>query len=248
MDENFVKELNRSNPKEILLPLSLKKNEIIQNALNSHELLSVSYYPDWNFSYDYSDNKLKEQFGTLSLKSFGLNENSAEIVPAGFLLDYLSKTTNSTIPHVNSIKIYSDSDFLVMDNFSRKNLEITENLHDGSTQYTLLDCVNFTKTAMGYRLLRNWLLFPLTDVKQIESRQNQINVFFENKSILDKIRSDLSSILDIERLASRIAMNKAHPKDLQALKSSLQEWLKIKQYLCDFDFSFIDSKPAEQID
>jgi DNA mismatch repair protein MutS len=247
MDENFVKELNRSNPKEILLPLSLKKNEIIQNALNSHELLSVSYYPDWNFSYDYSDNKLKEQFGTLSLKSFGLNENSAEIVPAGFLLDYLSKTTNSTIPHVNSIKIYSDSDFLVMDNFSRKNLEITENLHDGSTQYTLLDCVNFTKTAMGYRLLRNWLLFPLTDVKQIESRQNQINVFFENKSILDKIRSDLSSILDIERLASRIAMNKAHPKDLQALKSSLQEWLKIKQYLCDFDFSFIDSKPAEQM-
>lgn len=247
MDENFVKELNRSNPKEILLPLSLKKNEIIQNALNSHELLSVSYYPDWNFSYDYSDNKLKEQFGTLSLKAFGLNENSAEIVPAGFLLDYLSKTTNSTIPHVNSIKIYSDSDFLVMDNFSRKNLEITENLHDGSTQYTLLDCVNFTKTAMGYRLLRNWLLFPLTDVKQIESRQNQINVFFENKSILDKIRSDLSSILDIERLASRIAMNKAHPKDLQALKSSLQEWLKIKQYLCDFDFSFIDSKPAEQM-
>ena len=247
MDENFVKELNRSNPKEILLPLSLKKNEIIQNALNSHELLSVSYYPDWNFSYDYSDNKLKEQFGTLSLKSFGLNENSAEIVPAGFLLDYLSKTTNSTIPHVNSIKIYSDSDFLVMDNFSRKNLEIIENLHDGSTQYTLLDCVNFTKTAMGYRLLRNWLLFPLTDVKQIESRQNQINVFFENKSILDKIRSDLSSILDIERLASRIAMNKAHPKDLQALKSSLQEWLKIKQYLCDFDFSFIDSKPAEQM-
>ncbi|NLC93637.1 MAG: DNA mismatch repair protein MutS [Treponema sp.] len=247
MDENFVKELNRSNPKEILLPLSLKKNEIIQNALNSHELLSVSYYPDWNFSYDYSDNKLKEQFGTLSLKAFGLNENSAEIVPAGFLLDYLSKTTNSKIPHVNSIKIYSDSDFLVMDNFSRKNLEITENLHDGSTQYTLLDCVNFTKTAMGYRLLRNWLLFPLTDVKQIESRQNQINVFFENKSILDKIRSDLSSILDIERLASRIAMNKAHPKDLQALKSSLQEWLKIKQYLCDFDFSFIDSKPAEQM-
>lgn len=247
MDENFVKELNRSNPKEILLPLSLKKNEIIQNALNSHELLSVSYYPDWNFSYDYSDNKLKEQFGTLSLKSFGLNENSAEIVPAGFLLDYLSKTTNSTIPHVNSIKIYSDSDFLVMDNFSRKNLEITENLHDSSTQYTLLDCVNFTKTAMGFRLLRNWLLFPLTDVKQIESRQNQINVFFENKSILDKIRSDLSSILDIERLASRIAMNKAHPKDLQALKSSLQEWLKIKQYLCDYDFSFIDSKPAEQM-
>ncbi len=247
MEENFVKELNRSMPKEILLPLSLKTNECIQNALKAHDSLSVSYYPDWNFSYEYTFTKLKEQFETVSLKSFGLNDNAAEVVPAGFLLDYLSKTTNSKIPHINSIKIYSDSDFLVMDNFSRKNLEITENLHDNSTQFTLLDCVNFTKTAMGYRLLRNWLLFPLTDIKQIEDRHNQISIFINDKTILDKIRNDLSSILDIERLAGRIAMNKAHPKDVQALKSSLQDWLKIREYLCDYDFSFISSDVAQDM-
>ena len=247
MQENFPKELGRSNPREFLLPLSLKTNQDIQTVLASNANIAISYYPDWDFSFDVSYKKLTEQFKTVNLKSFGLDENSSEIIPAGFLLDYLSKTTNVQLPHVNSIQVYSDCEYLIMDDSSRRNLEITENMRDGTSQYTLLECVNYTKTAMGCRKIRNWLHFPLTNLKQIENRQNKISAFYKDQSLLDKVRLDFASILDVERLAGRIAMDKAHPKDLQALRFSLEAWVKAKNYLNQYDFSFISSENSQKI-
>lgn len=247
MQENFPKELGRSNPREFLLPLSLKTNQDIQTVLASNANIAISYYPDWDFSFDVSYKKLTEQFKTVNLKSFGLDENSSEIIPAGFLLDYLSKTTNVQLPHVNSIQVYSDCEYLIMDESSRRNLEITENMRDGTSQYTLLECVNYTKTAMGCRKIRNWLHFPLTNLKQIENRQNKISAFYKDQSLLDKVRLDFASILDVERLTGRIAMDKAHPKDLQALRFSLEAWVKAKNYLNQYDFSFISSEKSQKI-
>ncbi len=247
MYEHFAKELNRCSPREFLLPLSLKTNSDIQNALLAHPNISVSYYPDWDFSYELSLKKLTAQFGTLSLKSFGLDENASEIVPAGFLIDYLDKTTNTKLPHVRGIKVYEDTQYLVMDDSSRRNLELTENMRDGSVQYTLLECLNYTKTAMGSRMLRRWIHFPLTEQKQIEDRQSRVTFFYKKRDLLEKIRDDFSTILDIERLAGRVAMDKAHPKDLQALRISLESWIKIKDYISDFDFSFISSDTSEKI-
>lgn len=247
MAENFGKELNRANPREILLPLSLKTNEDIQLVISSCPNISVSYYPDWDFSAEVSFTKLTKQFNTANLKAFGLEENNAEVVPAGFLLDYLEKTTNTSIPHISSIKIYSDNEYLMLDDSSRRNLEITENMRDGTRQFTLLECVSFNKTAMGERLLRNWLLFPLTNIKQIEDRQTRIATFVENRPLLDKVKNDLSHILDVERLSGRIAMDKAHAKDLQALRLSLESWTKVKEYLNQYDFSFVSSENAVQI-
>ena len=247
MSENFSKELNRAGPRELLLPLSLKNNSDIQDILAAHTDLSISYYPDWDFNLELSYKRLLRQFNTLSLKSFGLEENSPEVAPAGFLLDYLDKTTNTQTPHVTEITIYSDSDFLIMDDSSRRNLEITENMRDGTASYSLLECVNFTKTAMGSRLLRSWLMFPLTDYKAIYNRQDRITALYSNKDLLSKVQGDLSGILDVERLAGRIAMDRAHPKDLQALRSSLASWVKIKDYLTDYDFSFIESDTSRGI-
>ena len=247
MQENFPKELGRSNPREFLLPLSLKTNQDIQTVLASNANMAISYYPDWDFSFDVSYKKLTEQFKTVNLKSFGLDENSSEIIPAGFLLDYLSKTTNVQLPHVNSIQVYSDCEYLIMDDSSRRNLEITENMRDGTSQYTLLECVNYTKTAMGCRKIRNWLHFPLTNLNQIENRQNKISAFYKDQSLLDKVRLDFASILDVERLTGRIAMDKAHPKDLQALRFSLEAWVKAKNYLNQYDFSFISSENSQKI-
>lgn len=247
MQENFAKELKRSSPREFLLPVSLKKNDDIQSALALYPEISVSYYPDWDFSFELSTKKLNAQFNTVSLKSFGLEENSAEIVPAGFLLDYLEKTTSAKIPHISGINVYEDCEYLMMDDSSMQNLEITENMHDGSSSFTLFECVNFTKTAMGTRLLRSWLTFPLTKLALIEDRQNRISSLFNDRSLLEKLRNDLSSILDVERLAGRIAMDKAHPKDLQALRFSLEAWVKIKNYLNQYDFSFVSSDESVRI-
>lgn len=247
MAENFVKELNRASPRELLLPVSLKNNADIQSAVTAFGSLSVSYYPDWDFNAELSFKKLTSQFNTANLKAFGLEAESPEIVPAGFLLDYLAKTTNASIPHINSIRIYSDSEYLIMDDSSRRNLEIVANMREGGAQYTLLECVDFTKTAMGSRLLRHWLLFPLTNLRQIEDRQAKVASFVENRQLLDKVKADLSGILDVERLAGRIAMERAHAKDLQALRLSLEAWTRVKEYLGQYDFSFISEEEAKKI-
>lgn len=242
MQQNFAKEIKRAAPSEFLLPQSLKTNQDIQSLLNANSHISVSYYPDWDFSIDLSEKKLLSQFGILSLKSFGIKENSAEIIPAGFLIDYLEKTTNASLLHIKSIQLYSDSDFLIMDDSSRTNLELTENMRDGSSSFTLLECVNHTKTSMGSRLLRNWINFPLTKYEEIIGRQNKITYFFNNRDLLEKILNVFSSILDIERLSSRIAMDKAHGKDLQALRFSLESWLKVYSFIDNSNFKL---KPTE---
>lgn len=92
MGEQFPKELGRCSPRELLLPQSLRNNQAIQIALEQHPAMSVSYYPDWDFNAELSYKRLTQQFKTASLLSFGLDENSAEVAPAGFLLDYLAKT------------------------------------------------------------------------------------------------------------------------------------------------------------
>lgn len=247
MAENFDKELNRAAPRELLLPASLKNNEAIKSVISAYGSISVSYYPDWDFSAELSYKKLTAQFKTANLKAYGLEEDSPEIVPAGFLLDYLEKTTNTVLLHISSIRVYSDSEYLIMDDSSRRNLEVISNMREGGTQFTLLECVDFTKTAMGGRLLRNWLLFPLTNLRQIEDRQTKVASFVENRNLLEKLKTDLGSILDVERLAGRIAMERAHAKDLQALRASLGSWSRIKEYLGQYDFSFISDENSVTI-
>lgn len=247
MAENFGKELNRAAPRELLLPASLKNNEAIKSVISAYGSISVSYYPDWDFSAELSYKKLTAQFKTANLKAYGLEEDSPEIVPAGFLLDYLEKTTNTVLPHISSIRVYSDSEYLIMDDSSRRNLEVISNMREGGTQFTLLECVDFTKTAMGGRLLRNWLLFPLTNLRQIEDRQTKVASFVENRNLLEKLKTELGSILDVERLAGRIAMERAHAKDLQALRASLESWSRIKEYLGQYDFSFISDENSVTI-
>ncbi|MBQ9631070.1 MAG: DNA mismatch repair protein MutS, partial [Treponema sp.] len=247
MEEHFAKELERSAARELLLPLSLKTNEYIQRTLSLYPRLSVSYYPDWNFSLKTSYAKLTTLFGTANLQGFGLTENSSEIVSAGFLIDYLEKTTSALLPHIKSIQVFNDSEYLQLDESSARNLEITNNLHDGSEHYTLLECLNHTKTAMGNRMLRSYLAFPLTDIKKIQERQKRVLLFFENKKLLEDVRKSLSPILDIERLAARIAMERAHPKDLQALRFSLENYLELCTCLEKYELDVSNTEDASKV-
>ena len=247
MAEHFPKELSRSSPRELLLPESLKSSSVVREALSVFPSLSLSYYPDWHFNSNTAYKKLTAQFKTANLAPFGLNEDSAEVAPAGFLLDYLEKTTNTAVPHVDGIRVYRDSEYVVIDDSSMRNLEVTANLRDGSAQYSLLECVNYTKTAMGNRMLRSWLLYPLTDLKKISARQEHVSLFTDDRKLLGDIRNRLEPILDIERLAGRIAMDRAHPKDLQALRASLEGWRDARAILQERDFSLIDFSSAERI-
>ena len=247
MDEHFAKELGRAHPRELLLPNSLRDCRAVQESLAQFGAIAVSYYPDWNFDAALSYRRLTEQFKTVNLRSFMLTEQSPEVAPAGFLLDYLQKTVSTTAPHVSGIKVYKDSDYVVLDDASRRNLEILANLRDGSAQYTLLECVSHTQTAMGKRLLRQWLLYPLTDETRIAARQDHVELFVKNRRLLDAVRETFASVLDIERLAGRIAMERAHAKDVQALCASLESWLAVRRLLESYHFTSLPVEPAERI-
>ncbi len=245
--ENVSKELGRCNPKEIILPESLKSNKEIQTILETISVASVSWYPDWHFNAEKNYDHLVKQFKVANLNSFSLTKESPEVPPAGFLLDYIEKTTNAPVSHISGISVYQDSQFVIIDDSSRRNLEITFNLRDGTSSYTLLESVSNTKTAMGSRLLRSWLSFPLTNENEINSRQNHVELFVKDRNLLHCVRENLDGILDVERLAGRIAMDRAHAKDLQALKASLKFWLKSQAILERYDFSMPEKDSAQKI-
>ncbi len=219
--EQLSKELGRTAPREIIFSETAAKNPSVDSVCSRYPEMVRNTYPDWHFAAELSGKRLTSQFGTANLKAFGLEMSSPEVMPAGFLLEYVSKTSCSALPHVTGIRCYRDTEFVILDDASRKNLEITANLRDGSSHFTLLEVMNHTRTPMGSRLLRKWLLSPLTDPQAIRLRQDSVRLFTSSQQYLDGIREILSPILDIERLASRIGMDRAHAKDLQALRASL---------------------------
>lgn len=247
MAQEFSKELGRCSPREMVLPLSLKEQKVVQEVLASHPAISISYYPDWHFAADLAYKRLTEQFRTANLRSFSLTETSPEVPPAGFLLDYLSKNFNSNLPHISGIQLYKDSDFVVIDDFSRRNLELVANLRDGTVHSTLLETLNFGVTAMGKRLIRSWLLSPLRDYSKIMARQNLVTELVAQRSLLKEVREGLSSILDLERLTGRVAMDRAHGKNLQALKASLYAWLHVHKLIQHLNCTGTDITDAKRV-
>lgn len=247
MAQEFSKELGRCMPRELLLPLSLREQPVVQQVLEGHPSISISYYPDWHFSAELSYKQLVDQFKTANLRSFSLTETSAEVPAAGFLLDYLSKNFNSTLPHIRGISVYSDSDFVVMDDSSRRNMELVANLRDGSLHYSLLETVNFCVTAMGKRLLRSWILAPLRECSKITARQNLVAQLVDQRSLLREVRERLGAILDVERLAGRVAMDRAHGKDVLALGASLASWIQVHQLLDQHHFGGTDTEQAQKL-
>ena len=232
----------RCNPKELIVSSSVSELPEFLQVKNLYPNISISTYPDWHFSLELTTSRLKKQFNAVTLRSFSLTENSPENCSAGFLLEYLIKNSavkneSGILPHITSLNVYTDSQFVVIDDASRRNLEITSNLRDGSSAFSLLETVQFTNTAMGKRLLSTWFMYPLTDYNQIVSRQNHIQVFFDNPIGLNGIREILSKILDIERLTSRIALEKAHPKDVQALRTSLESAVNIQKIVSELAVS-----------
>lgn len=245
--ENFLKELGRCRPRELLLPESVRNCDFMSQVLADFGGIAISFYPDWHFNSKQCYDRLLKHFKTTSLSAFSLTEESPEVPPAGFLLDYMEKATNSLSPHVEGLTVYKDSDFVVIDESSRKNLEITENLRDGTLAFSLLECLNQTKTSMGQRMLRRFLMFPLKDAVAIRMRQEHVSVFVNDSNMQRNFRAQMDGILDIERLAGRIATDRAHAKDLKALERSLRLWLDAQGILGNLNFASLSSDTAREI-
>ena len=218
---SIVDEALRISPSEVLLPESSKSDRFFLPILNAMADRSITFISDTAFKFGRGRERLVDQFKTLSLEGFGCEHLKAGVRAAGALVFYIRETQKQEIEHLSGIESYSLSNYLIVDNISFRNLEINKNILTGSRQGTLLGIMDRTVTAMGSRLLKRWIRYPLMDVPEIESRQKAVLEVKANVPIRRNIREKLKSVYDLERLGSKIAMGQSNARDLVALKHSL---------------------------
>jgi DNA mismatch repair protein MutS len=216
------RELQRLNPREVLIQESLFEDENLARIFSEQNQIMINRYPDWSFDRQASAEKLKRQFKVSNLKGFGLDDDDQAVLPAGLLLEYVENASRSLLPHIKGVKLYRSGHYMDIDEASFKSLEIITNNQTGSARFSLLEVLNRTRTAMGSRKLRSWLLHPLVDPEQINARLDRVEFLYRRQNLLAEIQEQLKSLYDLERLSSRLAMDKASPRDLIAVRQSLR--------------------------
>ncbi|MBN1798994.1 MAG: DNA mismatch repair protein MutS [Spirochaetales bacterium] len=234
-EDKLKKEFFRLSPREVIVQESLLEEvEVVARLLEEREGIVVNRYPDWYYDLEMNREKVLHQFKVANLKGFGLEDDAAEIVATGIILTYIEEAAKNILPHVRNLSVYTGDTFVGLDESTQKNLELVRNLQDGSKRYTLLEVLDHTRTAMGSRTLYNWILSPLKNVDAINERQKAVSFFYHDQLLLSRVSELLSRVLDIERLSTRVALDKAHAKDLVALQGSLTQILKIYKLLSSY--------------
>lgn len=224
--EDLFSEVYKISPSECLLPEQMSKDNAFQQFKDIN-LGVLTLGDDWMFDYEVSVRELKAHFSVKSLEGFGCEELYVGVGAAGALLKYLKNTQKSRLNNLN-ISGYYPTQFMFMDRNSHRHLELIQNHEDFSVKGTLFEVLDMTKTPMGRRKLKNWILNPLLDIKKIEERLDAVQYFCDTY-IRNDVRGILGEVYDIERLSSKIGLGTANARDLNVLAFSLDK-LKL---LCD---------------
>ncbi|MCL2440297.1 MAG: DNA mismatch repair protein MutS [Treponema sp.] len=238
-------EFERLAIKEILIQESLLEDNNIALAVYDRSGLVLNRWADWLFDFSSAKTRLEKQFGLSNLKSFGLQEGSGEIISAGTLLDYLDTTSKSLLPHIRSIKLYRDNEYLGLDESSQRNLELLYNQRDGDVRFSLFETMDETRCSMGKRLLKRRILHPLRDLSKINNRLDMTEKLYREQGKLGKLREIFGKTPDLERLCSRLAMDKAHGRDMLAVKIAINNYLLICEEFKDSNFCFENEEVME---
>jgi len=233
--EAVTEETQRISPREILLPESARQNARILPILKQFEGSATSFLNDRLFDYRKGRERLMRQLKTVSLEGFGCEHLKAGVAAAGALMFYVEETQKQPVEHVNHIETYSLDHYLLLDDSSCHNLELLKNIRSGSTRGTLIGVMDRTVTALGGRMLQQWIRYPLLDPKTISQRQQAVGEAKENVAVRKQLRENLKSIRDIERLSSKITMGHASGRDLLGLKQSLQTLPDLVSHLSSLD-------------
>jgi DNA mismatch repair protein MutS len=213
-------ELQRINPVELIVPHTWYERDgaWIQERFPR---LIVSPRDDWIFSYDYGRERLLEHFATHSLKGFGCEDLTRGLCAAGAVLAYLQENRKGPLPHIHRLTVYTSSDHMTLDAATQRNLELIISL-SGDRKGTLLSVLDRTRTPMGARLLRSWLLKPLRQVEQIRARLEAVGALVALASLRHELREPLQSCGDLERLTAKVCTGRANARDLVSVKESLK--------------------------
>ena len=229
--EPLKRELWRFNPKEILISEDLEISFPGVMEILHENLALKNKLPSWYFNAERHSTYLKKTLQVVSLQALGLQENSVQTLAAGSILEYLQQTSKGILSHIRHLEVYSEEDFLILDEATSRNLELVRNQREGTSGYTLLEVLDRTKTALGARRLRSWIVQPLKSKEAILARQEKVTVFYEDDKLTRDVRTLLSPVLDLERLTARLSLEKAHGRDLLGIKNTLNSYLDLGRSL-----------------
>lgn len=219
--EKIIEEILRISPSEVLIPEFYRSDEAFSSILRDLRETHISFLDDNRFDPETGKEILIEQFETRSLEGFGCENLKAGISAAGALLSYVRETQKQKTGHISYIESYSLDSYLHIDDMTSKNLELMANLQTGSRHGTLIDIIDKTVTAMGGRLLKQWLRYPLVDPDAIMNRLEAVRQTKEDVTTRQAIRKHMKSVYDMERLVGKIIMGRCNARELVALKHSL---------------------------
>jgi len=228
-----IDELSRFTPKELILA-EQSSNETRQKLIREwSDAWVASPVDEWVFNYDYAQRILLEHFGLASLDGLGAAGKSLSVCAAGALIHYLRDSQLAALGKVATLRFFEPSDFLKLDASTVTNLELIQSL-DGSRKGSLLSFLDLTRTGMGARLLKSWLLLPLLEIPTLERRQDSVQALTGRIQIHGRLAGKLAEVHDMERLISRVMIGVAGPRELLALRDSLRVVPAIRDLLREF--------------
>lgn len=219
--EKIAAEVLRISPSEVIFPETGRSDPFFTVFTDALAETTVSWFSDRFFEHRSARSALLQQFKVVSLEGFGCEQAEAGTRAAGGLLLYVQEMQKQPVEHIQRVEPYFLERYLWLDDMSRRNLELTSNIRTGSRQGTLLNVIDRTVTAMGGRMLKEWLRYPLLDRREIEQRLDAVAEGKKNRSVRNPLRETLQSVYDLERLGSKISMGHCNARDLTALKQSL---------------------------
>lgn len=224
--EHLLHIVSTFEPSEILYQRSTQ----LPYALQHKNLFKLE---DWAFQFSFGYEKLTQHFKTNSLKGFGIEQMPLAITASGAIFAYLVEDTHhSLLSHITQVKKIPQDDFLMMDAFTLRNLEILSPNHpDGKS---LINIIDHTKTPMGGRMLRRRIILPLKVASEIQRRQALVEFFYHHSDVKHQVQQFLSAISDLDRLVGKLAAEKLHPKDFGNLRESLRNIQHIRTLLLDY--------------
>lgn len=230
--ENLSDELARLQPSELLIPEQMESDLLGATGYSTGSGL-VTERPAWCFSHEECQRSLKEHFQAGTLEGFDIQEDSPAVTAAGVLLEYVQETQKTSLSHITSITPYRRGQNLIIDEATRRSLELTQTIREGTRENSLLDVIDRTVTSMGARLLADWLNNPLTDLDTINQRYDAVDEIINDLSFMQEVRELLDDAYDLQRLTARCATRRASPKDLSFLARTLSILPKLKARLAD---------------
>ena len=227
-------ELERTAPAEIVVGEAFDDERLARLTVGLPRV-AVSRLDDWHFEYHTARQALLEQLGVRSLKGFDCDDLDVGVRAAGAAIAYLRENQRSAVGHIQRLQRRRRGDCLLLDATAQRNLDLLANQHDGSPEGSLLAVLERTRTAMGARLLRQWLIAPLRDPAQIDRRLDAVGCLVAGRAGRGRVREHLERVGDIERMMARVSCRRAAPRDLAGLASSLAALPDIAASVAVFD-------------